>query len=129
MFIFFKTIHGLIQMYISGIDWRVPYVRHRRHVLLRYLLQNVLVLLARFIKVIIKRICNSEDVDIFNQNTNAFRKNVMKIYYDDMNMNIETVTRISIHFINVYAYQPYSCIRVTYTYLSFFYAVLTFFPK
>ena len=74
MFLFmYKSIHGLIEVDVSGIGYRVPYVRQRRHVLFRYLRQRVLAPLAGSIKVT-NRVCDSGGVDCYNYDINTFSR-------------------------------------------------------
>ena len=79
MLLTIKSIHGLIEIDVSGNGYTVPSIRHRGNVLFRYLWQSVLALLPRSIKLLTNRDCDIEDIDCLNQNINAFRKNVMKI--------------------------------------------------
>ena len=64
----YKSIHSTIEIYVTKIGYRAPYVRHRRHILFRYLRQNVLAPLDIFVSIKMNRVCQSEDVDCFNQN-------------------------------------------------------------
>ena len=74
----YTSIHGFIEIDISSIGYRDPCARHSRHVLFRYLWHSVLDPLVRSIQMT-NSVCDSERIDCFSQNINAFRMNVMKI--------------------------------------------------
>ena len=70
-------IRDSLEIDVSRIGYRVPYVRHKRYDRFMYLLQSVLAPLARSIKIT-NSVDDCEGADCFSKNINAIRNNVMK---------------------------------------------------